>query len=116
MMSAGSSYSTRSLYNNTVEHFVPQNMPYTVVNKAKFISEHPARAQRESRGIALVFLQPRRSVGGKCHALPPGNDQVPTVQGAGWAPGPVWTCAKNLAPPPGFEHRTVKLLASRYSY
>jgi hypothetical protein len=29
----------------------------------------------------------------------PGKDPVPIVQEAGWAPGPVWTCAKNLAPP-----------------
>jgi hypothetical protein len=28
----------------------------------------------------------------------PGKDQVPIVQEAGWAPGPVWICAKNLAP------------------
>jgi hypothetical protein len=28
----------------------------------------------------------------------PGKDSVPIVQEAGWAPGPVWTCAKNLAP------------------
>jgi hypothetical protein len=28
----------------------------------------------------------------------PGKDPVPFVQEAGWAPGPVWTCAKNLAP------------------
>jgi hypothetical protein len=28
----------------------------------------------------------------------PGKDQVPIVQEAGWTPGPVWTCAKNLAP------------------
>jgi hypothetical protein len=28
----------------------------------------------------------------------PGKDQVPIVEEAGWAPGPVWTCAKNLAP------------------
>jgi hypothetical protein len=36
-------------------------------------------------------------VGGQHHApaaLPP----VPIVQEAGWAPGLVWTCAKNLAP------------------
>jgi hypothetical protein len=26
----------------------------------------------------------------------PGKDPVPIVQEAGWAPGPVWTCAKNL--------------------
>ena len=31
-------------------------------------------------------------------ALPPGKDPVPIVQEAGWAPGPVWTCAENFAP------------------
>ena len=29
---------------------------------------------------------------------PPGKEPVPTVQEAGWAPGPVWTGAENLAP------------------
>jgi hypothetical protein len=28
----------------------------------------------------------------------PGNDPVPIVQEAGWAPGSVWTGAENLAP------------------
>jgi hypothetical protein len=28
----------------------------------------------------------------------PGNDPVPIVQEAGWAPRPVWTGAENLAP------------------
>ena len=39
-------------------------------------------------------------VGGQHHAqaaLPPGKDPVPIVQEAGWAPGPVWTGAENLA-------------------
>ena len=31
-------------------------------------------------------------------ALYPGKDPVPIAQEAGWAPGPVWTGAKNLAP------------------
>jgi hypothetical protein len=31
-------------------------------------------------------------------SLPPEKDQAPTVQEAGWAPGPVWTGAENLAP------------------
>jgi len=31
-------------------------------------------------------------------SLPPGKDPVPIVQEAGWAPGPVWTGAENLAP------------------
>jgi hypothetical protein len=31
-------------------------------------------------------------------ALSPERDPVPIVQEAGWAPGPVWTDAENLAP------------------
>ena len=40
-------------------------------------------------------------VGGQRHAptaLPRKRDPVPTVQEAGWAPGPVWTGTENLAP------------------
>ena len=44
----------------------------------------------------------------------PGKDPVPIVQEAGWAPGPVWTGAANLAPP-GFDPRTVQPVASRYT-
>jgi hypothetical protein len=47
-------------------------------------------------------------VGGQRHApdaFIPGKDPVPIVQEAGWAPGPVWTGAENLAPP-GFDPRT----------
>jgi len=31
------------------------------------------------------------------------RDPVPIVQDAGWAPGPVWTGAENLAPPTGIR-------------
>ena len=37
---------------------------------------------------------------GQRHALAafyPGKDPVPIVQEAGWAPGPIWTGAENLA-------------------
>jgi len=36
-------------------------------------------------------------------ALPPEKDPVPIVQEARWAPGPVWTGAENLTPPPGLD-------------
>ena len=45
----------------------------------------------------------------------PGKDPVPIVQEAGWAPGPVWTGAENLAPPPGFDLLTVQPVANRYT-
>ena len=39
-------------------------------------------------------------VGGQRHTsgrFNPGKDPVPILQEAGWAPGPVWTAAENLA-------------------
>jgi len=44
----------------------------------------------------------------------PGKDLVPILQEAGWAPGPVWKSAENLAPP-GFDPRTVQPVASKYA-
>ena len=60
-------------------------------------------AHRGSRGIALPFHDhdTRRGWGVSVTPRPlftPGKDPVPIVQEAGWAPGPVWTGAENLAP------------------
>jgi len=38
----------------------------------------------------------------------------PIVQEAGWAPGPVWTDAENLAPP-GIDPQTVQPVACSYT-
>jgi hypothetical protein len=55
-----------------------------------------------SRGIALLFLDLGGRRGGWSAPRPgrfiPGKDPVPIVQEAGWAPGPVWTDVKYLAP------------------
>ena len=48
-------------------------------------------------------------------SLPPGKDPVPIVQEAGRAPESVRIGAENLAPPPGFDPRTVQPIASRYT-
>jgi hypothetical protein len=76
-------------------------------------------AHRESRGIALPFLDhgTRRGWGVSVTPRPiftPGKEPVPVVQETGWAPGPVWTGAENLAAP-GFDPQTVQPLASRYT-
>jgi hypothetical protein len=42
------------------------------------------------------------------------KNPVPTVQETGWAPGPVYTSAENLAPQ-GFDPRTVQDVARRYT-
>ena len=55
-------------------------------------------------------------VGGRRHApaaLSPGKDPVRTVLEGGWAPGPVWTGAGNVACW-GFELRTVEPLAGHH--
>jgi len=44
----------------------------------------------------------------------PRKDPVPIVQEDGWASGPVWNGAENLAPP-GFDPRTVQPVGSRYT-
>jgi hypothetical protein len=48
----------------------------------------------------------------------PGKDPVPVVQEAGWAPRPVWTGAKNLAPTgirfPDLTARSQSLYRLRY--
>ena len=56
------------------------------------------KAQRGSRGIALLFLDGGGWSAPHPHRFTPGKDPVPTVQEAGWATGPVWKGAENLAP------------------
>jgi hypothetical protein len=55
-------------------------------------------------------------VGGQ-HA-PTALSPVLIVYGAGWAPGPVWTGAENLPPPPptGIGSPDRPAIASRYTY
>ena len=56
-------------------------------------------------------------LGGQPHAQAastPGKDPVPIVQGAGWAPGPVWTGAENIVPT-GIRSRTVQPVVIRYT-
>jgi hypothetical protein len=52
------------------------------------------------RVIALLILDFGAGRGGWSAPRPgcftPGKHPVPILQEAGWAPGPVWTCAKNL--------------------
>jgi hypothetical protein len=79
---------------------------------------------RGRRGIALLFHDHGTRRGWRVSVTPrplftPGKDPVPIVREDGWAPGPVWTGAENLATPPGFDHRTVQPVAQslyRLSY
>jgi hypothetical protein len=73
----------------------------TLVQSLRVHTGHTAH--RGSTGIALPFHDhgTRRGWGVSIAPRPlftPGKDPVLIVQKAGWAPGPVWTGAKNLAP------------------
>ena len=72
----------------------------TPVQALKLWTGHTAHSG--SRGIALLFHDHGTRMGWGVSVTPrmlftPGKDLVPIVQEAGWAPGPVWTGAENLA-------------------
>jgi hypothetical protein len=88
--------------------------------KVKFTPEQTTTAERESGGIALLSLQPRREmgVGVQHHApavLPPGKTRYPMCRRLGEPQGRSGRMRKT-SPPPGFDPRTVQLVASRYTY
>jgi hypothetical protein len=60
------------------------------------------KAYSGSRCVVLLYLISVLDGGRWSQQCPdrltPGNDPVPTVQEAGWAPGLVWMGAENLAP------------------
>ena len=77
-------------------------------------------AHTGSRSIALPFLDHGIRGWWVVSVTPrplftPGEESVPIVQDAGWAPGPVWTGAEKSRPPPGFDPRTVQPVASPYT-
>ena len=70
--------------------------------KIKFTLEQATNAQRGSRFYIYSFFNLGAKWGRWLMPQPgrftPGKEPVPTVQEAGWAAGPVWTGAENLAP------------------
>jgi hypothetical protein len=83
------------------------NYTYTITKPTQCTNWYVSpflQALRDSRCIALIcFLELGTIRGWGVSVTPrplstPGKDPVPIIREAGWAPGPVWTCAKNLAP------------------
>ena len=60
--------------------------------KENYVFWHPVVPVRVSVFVSAVMLV------AECLLYPGEEDPVPIVQEAGWAPGPVWTGAENLAP------------------
>jgi hypothetical protein len=79
----------------------------------------PPRAQKGSRGIALLILDlsARKGVGGQHRApaaLPPGKTRYPLYRRLSGRQG--WSGrVRKISPPPGFDPRTVQPVASRYT-
>jgi hypothetical protein len=84
-----------------------------------FINKLVKNTQKESRGIAILFLQPRRwkEVGGQRHApasLPPGKTRYPLYRRLG-EPQNRSGRVQKILPPPGLNLQTVQPVASRYT-
>jgi hypothetical protein len=88
--------------NEWVRHYIKYiKVKCTLVQALRLCTGRTAR--RESRGIAPLFLDhgTRRGWGVGFTPRPiftSGKDPVPIVQEAGWAAGPGWIGAENLAP------------------
>jgi len=85
----------------SARHTVKVKVKCTLVQALRLCTGRTAH--RGSRSIALLFLDHGTRRGWAVNVTPQplfttGKDPVPIVQEAGWAPGPVWTCAENLAP------------------
>ena len=82
---------------------LPSQHDTTLVNKGKGKGiprtghEGPGGKQRHSSTISLTSALDGGWVP-RPGCFTPEKDPVPIVQEAGWAPGPVWTGAENLAP------------------
>jgi len=87
--------------------------------KLKFTLEHAMKAQMGSTGIALLlFLNPaldegRWSVPCLGSFTPPGRTRYPWYRSLGGPQGRHGQTRK-IFPPPGFNPRTVQLIANRY--
>jgi hypothetical protein len=89
-----------SRYSVTIQNEI--NRRTTVNNRYRSLYKRSPTAYRGSRDIALLILNLGSRRGWVVSTTPgrftPEKDPVLIVQEAGWAPGPVWMCAKNLAP------------------
>jgi hypothetical protein len=99
---------SRNTMENKLNHAHPldsaqHSSTATAFNSIEYEYHRPWGPKRGSRSIALTFREPGHEEGIGWLAPRPGRftplerDPVPVVQEAGWAPGPVWTAAENLA-------------------
>jgi hypothetical protein len=88
---------------NKIHVHISNLQPNNVIKKDKVhpITDHQGPREREE--VQLYSFSTSALEGGEWLAprpgcFNPGKYPVPIIQEAGWTPGPVWTCAKNLTP------------------
>jgi hypothetical protein len=104
MTDAAESYVVSVHLYQTTQYFVKN--PWWLWENVKQSRYRPEQAQSVDRG-EWSASRPGR--------FTPGKDPVPTVQEDGWAPGPVWTYAKNFVPIGIFLISNSIPVASRYT-
>lgn len=94
----------------------------TVKLKVKAEFKFYPKSSLKAQGGREIYIHPFFYFVCKCSGwltphpgrLTPGKDPVPIVQNAELTPGPVWTGAKNLAPP-GIQSPDLRSVESRYT-
>jgi hypothetical protein len=89
----------------TLPRFLTSSI-YMFVGKVMFALGQDPMAHRGSRIIALLIRDLGARKGWVVSITPrplyPRERPVPIIKETGWAPGPIWTCAENLAPTGNF--------------
>jgi len=93
--------------------------PQISTELGRFHLSEATKALRKRRVIAILYFRPLHCKWWGVSVTPrpqltPGKDPVPIVLEAGWASGPVWTGAEQLAPTAS-DLRTVQPVGSRYN-
>ena len=94
-------WSPLKIVSESVTGICKKKVKVTLVQALRLCTDRTAH--KGSRGTALPFHDHGTRRGWGVSVTPrllftPAKDLVPIVQEAGWAPGPVWTGAENLAP------------------
>ena len=88
--------------------------------KVKFTLEQAMKAQKGSRGIALLFLNLGTRWGWMVNAMPwplyPWERSGTHCIGGWVGPRADLDVRRKISPPPGFDPRTVQPVASRYTH
>ena len=90
-------YSKVHFFSQTSEESVRQSLGKGKVSLCSRPHGPRGRVEVQLYSFMTSALDRRGWSGPRSGLFTPGKDPVPIVQQVGWDPGPVWTCAENLA-------------------